>query len=284
MDVTAALRRLGGLADRRSLRTLVTRRELDRGLRKGEVLRVTHNVYALPVAGEAAIAARRVRGVVSHLSAALAWGWKVKTVPVIPTVTVARNRHPGEDETVDVRYAPLTAEDVVRGRTSRVRTALDCARSLPFDQALAVLDSALRSRKVTREELLAAAEQGPRTGREKALRVIRLASAAAANPFESVLRAIAVEVPGLHVMAQGPVGPLWHADVADLELRIAVEAESFEFHALPEAFRDDVRRYTEMIRLGWLVVRFVWEDVMHRPEYVHDVLADVVRVRVAKAA
>ena len=77
---------------------------------------------------------------------------------------------------------------------------------------------------------------------------------------------------------------MWHADVADLELRIAIEAESFEFHALPEAFRDDVRRYTEMARLGWLVVRFVWEDVMHRPEYVHEVLVDIVRLRAARVA
>jgi very-short-patch-repair endonuclease len=62
-------------------------------------------------------------------------------------------------------------------------------------------------------------------------------------------------------------------------LRIAVEAESLEFHALPDAFRYDVRRYTAMTRLGWLVVRFVWEDVMHRPAYVADVLADLVALR-----
>ncbi len=164
------------------------------------------------------------------------------------------------------------------GRTSRVRTALDCARTLPFDEALAVLDSALRAGHVRRADLLAAAQTGPRTGRPAALRAIEAASAKAANPFESVLRAIALEVVGLDVVAQGQVGP-FHADVADLELRIAIEAESFEFHALPEAFRHDIRRYTQMTRLGWLVVRFVWEDVMYRPAYVHAVLADLVALR-----
>jgi very-short-patch-repair endonuclease len=278
MQATSALHRLGGVSDRRSLLTLVSRPELERGLSTGEVVKAARNLYALPAADEAALAARRAHGVVSHLSAALAWGWKVKTVPARPTVTVARNRHPAADARVDMRYSVLTPKDAVDGRTSPVRTALDCARTLPFDEALAVVDSALRSRKMSRADLVAAADAGPRTGRARALRVITVASKDAANPFESVLRAIALGVPGLDVVAQGAVGR-WHADVADLGLRIAIEAESFEFHALPEAFRFDIRRYTEMIRMGWLVARFVYEDVMERPSYVREVLADLVVVR-----
>ncbi len=282
MDVTAALHELGGLSDRRTLLTLVTARQLRRGLETGEVVKLARDLYALPSANEAAVAARRVHGVVSHLSAALAWGWKVKTVPALPMVTVARNRHPDADDGVDVRYALLPATDVVKGRTTRVRTALDCARTLPFDEALAVVDSALRSRSVTPAELVAAARNGPRTNREKALRVFAAASGEAANPFESVLRAIALQVIGLQVVAQGTVGQ-YHADVADLVLRIAIEAESFEYHALPEAFRFDIRRYTDMIRLGWLVARFVHEDVMNRPEYVQKVLEDLVALRQQEA-
>jgi len=265
MEVTAALHQLGGLGDRASLLALVSRRRLERGLRVGEVVRAGHNLYALPAADEAMLAARRVHGVVSHLSAALAWGWKVKTVPARPMVTVARNQHPAADATVDLRYANLSSTEVVESRTSRVRTVLDCARALPFDA-----------------ELVAAAEAGPRTGRPRALRVIALASADAANPFESVLRAIALGVPGLAVVAQGEVGR-WHADVADLRLRIAIEAESFEFHALPEAFRHDIRRYTDMTRRGWLVARFVYEDVMQRQRHVAEVLADLVAVRQQEA-
>lgn len=113
------------------------------------------------------------------------------------------------------------------------------------------------------------------------LRVVEVANAKAANPFESALRAIALTVPGLHVVPQGPVGTIGHADLTDRTLRIAIEAESFEFHALPEAFRYDVRRYTAMVREGWYVVRFVWEDVMERPDYVHAVLVDVVSMRLS---
>ena len=113
--------------------------------------------------------------------------------------------------------------------------------------------------------------------------MVRAASAKAANPFESVLRAIAIDVPRLQPVPQGAVGPRFHADVADAALRIALEAESFEFHALPEAFRHDIRRYTEMTRQGWLVVRFVWEDVMERPAYVRGVLVDLVTLRQQEA-
>ena len=75
------------------------------------------------------------------------------------------------------------------------------------------------------------------------------------------------------------MGTIGHADLTDAALRIAVEAESFEFHAQPEAFRYDVRRYTAMTRAGWLVARFVWEDVMKQQEYVAAALADLVALR-----
>jgi very-short-patch-repair endonuclease len=277
VEVQRALERLGGISDRDSLLGLITRGQLRRALSDGQVVRHSRNLYVLPTVDESVLAARQVHGVVSHLSAALAWGWKVKEVPTTPVVTVARNRHP-DRAGIDVRYAALGADEVERGRTTRVRTVLDCARSLPFDQALAVCDSALRSGAVDKPALRSAAETGPRTGRPAALRVIAAADGRAANPFESVLRSIALGVPGLAPVAQGEVGQ-FHADVADGHLRIAVEAESFEYHALPEAFRHDIRRYTDMTRRGWLVVRFVWEDVMHKPTYVHQVLLDLVALR-----
>jgi very-short-patch-repair endonuclease len=57
-----------------------------------------------------------------------------------------------------------------------------------------------------------------------------------------------------------------------------VECESHEFHSQPEAFRYDVRRYTRMVLAGWIVVRLVWEDVMHKPDAVHATLVDAVRL------
>lgn len=160
-----------------------------------------------------------------------------------------------------------------------MRTVLDCARTLPFHAALAVADSALRSHTVTRVELVAAARVLPRTGRTKALRVVEAVDERSANPFESVLRAIALDVPGLHVVPQHWVERIGRADLVDASPRIVVEAESWQFHGLPEAFSHDVRRYTAMVRTGWLVARFTWDDVMHRPAEVRAVLLDLVQLR-----
>lgn len=74
-----------------------------------------------------------------------------------------------------------------------------------------------------------------------------------------------------------------HADIADVRLRIALEAESWEFHGLREAFDYDIRRYTAMVRRGWLVVRFTWDDVMHKPDHVREVIADLVAIRTRAA-
>jgi very-short-patch-repair endonuclease len=279
MDVVRVLTELGGVARYGTLVALTSKRAVDGALRESAITRAGRGVLTLPVVDESRIAAERVDGVVSHLSAALAYGWKVKTPPARPMVTVRRNRHPQDSEGIEVKYANWEPDDASGRLTSMVRTVIDCARSLPFDGALAVADSALRSGKVKREQLERAVERSPRTGRERARRVIREASPRAANPFESVLRAIARDVPGLVVVPQGAVGTIGNADLTDARLKIAIEADSYEWHALPEQFRYDVRRYTNMVRLGWIVVRFVWDDVMHKQDYVRGVLTDVVARR-----
>jgi hypothetical protein len=86
--------------------------------------------------------------------------------------------------------------------TSPVQTVIDCGRLLPFDDALSVADSALRSRMVERSTLLDAAERSPRTGRSATLRVVHAAHERADKPFESVIRAISLEFPALAVVPQ----------------------------------------------------------------------------------
>ena len=49
-----------------------------------------------------------------------------------------------------LEVATLPRSDVEGWATSKVRTVLDCAAELPFDEALAVADSALRHGDVTR--------------------------------------------------------------------------------------------------------------------------------------
>lgn len=280
MDPVTALAQLGGVASRAEWQRGLTRSAARSAIERGAVVVLPRRQVALPHLDRAERTAAAYGGVRSHLSAALHHGWRVKHPPRLPTITVPRNRRvPVAPPEAEVHWADLPASDVHAGVTTPLRTAIDCARTYDRDVALCVADSALRSWQVHPDELVAAAERAPRTGRRRALWVAHHANEQADNPFESCLRAIALDVPGLDVSPQGWVGNAGRVDLVDERLMIAIEADSWQFHGAPELFRRDVRRYTEFARLGWVVARFVWEDVMHRPEVVGRHLAQLARVR-----
>ena len=150
------------------------------------------------------------------------------------------------------------------GVTTPLRTVLDCARTLPFDEALAVADSALRRRDLTRTDLVDAAAGLHGTGSRQARRVAALADGRAANPFESVLRALAIEegfqlTPQLQIAEPGLFAIV---DLGNEELRLAVEADGFEHHGTRKGLRKDCRRHTEFAVVDWSSLRFAFEDVM----------------------
>jgi very-short-patch-repair endonuclease len=273
MQVTEVLARSGGVAETRTLVAFTSRRRVAAALGRGEIVRDARGRYALPTADQARREAHRLSGVITGASAAAAHGWELKTQPALPTVTVPSKRKvaPVRRGDVDLRWRDIAPHDVWDGVLRPVQTVVDCARTLPFDEALAVADSALRHGAVTSSEVRRSAEQVRTTGRAQALRVAREASGLAANPFESVLRAIALDVPGLAlrpqvVIAEG--GWVGRPDLVDTARRLVVEAESFEFHGRRAALRRDCERYTALTLLGWTVLRFAWEHVMFEPEYV----------------
>lgn len=212
----------------------------------------------------------------------------MKEVPARPTVSVPRNRKVPADvrSGVDVFWRPLA-----RGRiesalvTSPIQTVLDCARWLPFDAALAIADSALRHRSVTHVELVRAGEAIRGHSRRHVVRVLEAADARADNPFESVLRAIGLNVPGLRLVPQveirTPGRRLMRPDLVDERLRIVVEADSFEHHGSRKALVLDCSRYDNLVADGWTVLRFAWEHVMHRPAWVRSTLVAVTDRRIA---
>ena len=277
MSLEQILTRLGGVATRRTLIRATSRREFDRAVRAGVIVRAAHGRYALPAAREAARAAHALTGVLSHRTAALHHGWEVKTVPERPDVAVRRNRTiaPERRAGVALHRADLDPADVDGIATTIERTLVDCMRSLPFDEALAIADSALRHRSITKARLIELADGVQGTGAPQARRVAREASALAANPFESVLRAISLDVPGLDLRPQVVIADRegrGRADLVDTERRWVVEAESHTWHSRRGALRRDCRRYTKLVLLGWRVLRFAWEDVMFHPDYVRECL------------
>jgi very-short-patch-repair endonuclease len=277
VDLRQELLRLGGVADRATLVALTSRAEVDRALRAGEVVRAARGRYALPIADQAVRIAASLSGVVSHRSAALHWGWELKTVPSTPEVTVRRKRRltPEQRAAAAVHWADLEPEDVTGRVTSPRRTLVDCLRTLPFDEALAVADSALRHRSLGAATLVELTAGLRGAGAARCRRVAREASPDAANPFESVLRAIAADVAGLDVVPQVTIrapGFSVQPDLVDVARRVVLEADSFTWHGDRSALRWDSRRYNNLVVRGWLVLRFSWEDVMHDQDYVRRTL------------
>lgn len=275
------LARRGGFASRAALIQATSRRAVDEALRSGTIVRVGHGRYALPSIDDAVARAAGMNGVLCLTSAAQHHGWEVKVAPAEPHVLVPRNRRvsPDQRKGVVLHRGTLGPDDVSDGiATSRELTLLQCMRRLPHADALSVVDSALRHGEETTLRRITATVQG--AGRQKVLTLARQGRAEAANPFESSTRSIALAVPGLRVEPQVVISSdrVWaRPDLVDVERRIVIECDSFEWHGDRKAFRRDCRRYSLLVADGWWVVRFTWEDVMFEPEWVRQVLIDLVR-------
>ncbi len=109
------------------------------------------------------------------------------------------------------------------------------------------------------------------------------ANALAANPFESALRAVALDVPGLHVVPQHPIAMgdfVIHPDLVDVDRRIVLEADSWIHHASCRRPQIGLRALTtSWCSTAVAAVRYVWEQVMLHPDQVR---ADLVKAVAAR--
>ena len=271
-DVADTIAFLGGVSTWGELRLVHPARLIRRAVVSQCVVRATRGRYVLPTTARHLTIAQSRSAVLSHVSAAAHHGWKVKQVPDAAWITVPGHRRlrPAQRVGVVPRWADLGKADVRHGVTTPLRTVLDCARALPFDEALAVADSALRSRDVTRAELSEAAALAAGPGSRQVRRVAAHADGRAANPFESVLRALCIEedfdlTPQLEVSDSGLYAVV---DLGSEELQLAVEADGFEHHGTRQGLRKDCRRHTELSVFGWSSLRFTFEDVMYEQAWV----------------
>jgi hypothetical protein len=271
MNAREALVRLGGIASVDQLLKLTSRKRLRTAVRRGEILRITRNRYALPTTETALTAARQSKGYLTHLSAAAFWGWELVLPPERPQIALPRGRRAPAQTDASIEFFLLRRTAKVNGwATAPLETVLACARDLPFRAALAVADSALRSGLVRADELVEATSGPLGPGARQIRDVARLADCRAANPFESSLRAIAIEA-GLDVIPQYAIevdGVLRHPDLADPLRGIVLEADSWGFHADKQAHDRDCARYNALVAAGWMVLRFTWPQVVFSPAYV----------------
>ncbi|WP_380168648.1 hypothetical protein [Jannaschia sp. R86511] len=267
-DPATVLRALGRPATFAELMRHTTRRALRTALGHGTVVRLCHDRYVpAPDRDGLGDRARAVRagGALSHLSAAVSHGWGVLRPPDGVQMTVPPTSNRSSLPGVQRYWAPLSPQERETGVTEPVRTAVDCARTLPLPEALAVVDSALRSGLVPREELLDAATATRSPGARRARLVARHADERAANAFESGLRGLLVAdgltafVPQLVVAEPGLFAVV---DLGDPEARVALEADGHGVHGTRHAFAADLRRHDDLQSAGWVTRRFAWEHVM----------------------
>ncbi|MFL6107127.1 MAG: type IV toxin-antitoxin system AbiEi family antitoxin domain-containing protein [Marmoricola sp.] len=194
-------------------RSGIGRSTLERLLRQGRIIRILRGVYlGAEVEPDRSLRARALSLVIGGrqlvVDRTAAWvhgGARIEAAAhvAVPLDLHGRRRHLGTD-------LPLGPEDVVRlgpvQVTAPLRTALDVARRLAPDRALAALDGMIRSGSLEHGRLLAAAGllvglPGARQGRE----LIAMADARAVDGAESVLRLcwsharVPTPVPGLVV-------------------------------------------------------------------------------------
>jgi very-short-patch-repair endonuclease len=57
-------------------------------------------------------------------------------------------------------------------------------------------------------------------------------------------------------------------DFAYPHLKIAIEVDGYEWHRTREQLQADHERQALLVLLGWKVLRFTWQQVRERPEWV----------------
>lgn len=144
----------------------------------------------MPSLGADRLAAIAYDGVVSHLSAAVAWNLPLLVRSEKPHITVPVKRRPRAGRPVVMHWAAVSSAERLSRLTSLQRTVVDCVRILPFGEALAIADAALATGRLSRDELEAAATAMRGPGRPTAVRVAAAATWHSESFLESMLRSL----------------------------------------------------------------------------------------------
>ena len=219
--------------------------------------------------------------VISHVSAAALHGLAVWPLPA-DRVHISRNGTPGggrRTRTLHLHVSALTAADVVdlggTAVTSAARTVMDVARTQPFETGVITADHALNTGVVDRRSLTGVLDrQRTLAGYRRAEAVLAFADELSESVGESrsrvaMLRA-GMDIPVLQHRIYGHRGEfLGRTDFADVEARIAGEFDGkgkYRSGSTDGADPVDVmvaerRRADAIERAGWIVVRWMWDDI-----------------------
>lgn len=163
----------------------------------------------------------------------------------------------------------IVTVDGLRATTGE-RTLLDCARLLPFTDAVVLADQALRFglTRVRLENRLP--EWTGRRGVRRARRVLDAMDTRSESVGETLTRLMLAEsvlpAPELQWVIVGRTGS-YRADFAWPEQRLVLEFDGeMKYADVPATvIRNERRREIEIQELGWTVIRVGWHDVVRTP-------------------
>jgi very-short-patch-repair endonuclease len=255
---------------------------IQRRVRAGRLLPWYRGVYAvghvaLGVEGRRRAAALGCGAgtVLSHISAADAFEIRTSSSALVH-VTVrgraGRKRHAGirihrpralaDDEITALRGLPVTTP---------ARTILDLAAAgLPDRQLEAALNIAERRRLLDFNELRNLLARYPRRHGTRSLKA-QLSRFGGPVDTRSELERLVYELSDDRRLPRPLVNTVIEGRVRDFHwplCRLVVEADSYRWHRSPSALNDDRERDVELTLAGFRVLRFTWEQVTDRPDYV----------------
>jgi very-short-patch-repair endonuclease len=217
----------------------------------------------------------------SHRAAALIH--KLDGVTIAPLeVTVPHGAKYARRDVLVHRSADLLREDwsLVGGIpvTTPTRTIVDLAAVCSLDAVERAFECAVRTGATSVGEVEATAVRIARPGRPGAAAIRELLrrlerdgkcnGSDLETRFFQLLRAAGIRLPLRQRRIVRPDGSVAFADYAYDDLRAIIELEGFDSHSSKRQHRSDIERNNDLVREGWVVLRFSWRHVTRDADYV----------------
>lgn len=263
-------------------------------VRSGALVVTSHRgVYQAAAAPNtpATVAWRAVLGahaVLSYLSAAAWWELPVEQDGRIHVTRRARQRL-ATHRLIRVHRTLLVPEAVTTRFglriTTRAQTVLDCLGWLPVPAARNLLDRAFQQAWLVPRDLdRRLAEQPGRWGNRQLAQLARDCRPGIEAESERRLQRLLEQAGVRGWVANHPVrvgGHQFRLDIVFPHLRLDIEVDGWAYHRTREQRQADARRDNVLTLAGWRVLRFTWEDVVDRPQYVLGMIRSALTVQTA---
>ena len=290
----------GAIARRQALELGMSERAIHYRLNQGEWVRVFRGAYRLRGTNHtwdqtvmAACLAAGPDAVASHRAAATLFGMPGVTRWV--EVTVPRPRQVCVEGLIAHRTRLLTPSDVgeIRGIpvTTAARTFVDLAGIYRKAKLSAALDYCLARRLLTRPELVCRlAALGGEARRGSGLIQVLLderpdTARAMGSEFEADLfgglRPAGIPLPVAQYRVLMEDGSSLYLDFAYPEVKLAIEADSYLWHASLADWQRDRARNGELVARGWAILPVTWDQVRYHPGAVADLVRRALGARAA---